>query len=76
MPKTPVGQPEFRYRFGHRLRRHRVQNGYSQGGLARAIGGDLYTISRWERGITFPTYRHLTALAAALGMSEEELLAG
>lgn len=46
----------------------------SQSNLARRMGGDVYTISRWERGQTFPTYRHVCELAAALGVTEEQLL--
>ena len=33
-------------------------------------------ISRWERGVYFPAYESLVALAEALGVSEEELYGG
>ena len=33
------------------LRKWREKTGYSQGQLARVLGVDVMTVSRWERGI-------------------------
>jgi len=33
------------------LKRWREKTGYSQGRLARVLGVDVMTVSRWERGI-------------------------
>ena len=39
----------------------RSRNNYSQSQLARALGVDTMTISRWERGVRkqIPSYLHL-----------------
>ena len=68
--------PDFRRRVGDRIRGRRTVAGLSQSDLARRMGGDVYTISRWERGVTFPTYRHLCALASVFDVTEEQLLTG
>jgi transcriptional regulator with XRE-family HTH domain len=35
----------------HELKQWRKRTGYSQGKLARILGVDVMTVSRWERGI-------------------------
>jgi DNA-binding transcriptional regulator YiaG len=35
----------------HELKQWRERTGYSQGKLARILGVDVMTVSRWERGI-------------------------
>lgn len=80
MSPGPEGkpEPEFRYRLGLRIRTRRDELGLSQSGLAHRLPGavDGGTISRWELGKSFPEYRSLVALAAALELTEEELLSG
>ena len=68
---------EFRVRLGERLRRRREIAQLTQSQLARKLPGQMDggQISRWERGESFPTYANLLALARALGITEEELLA-
>ena len=43
------------------LQAWRRTNGYSQGKLARKLGVDVMTVSRWEREVTaIPPFLHLT----------------
>ena len=73
-----VKRREFRERVGVRIRARRTEAGLSQSQLARKLPGHVEgsQISRWERGETFPTYANVLALARALGISEELLIAG
>jgi transcriptional regulator with XRE-family HTH domain len=43
------------------LQKWRCINGYSQSQLAKALGVDVMTVSRWERGIRhkIPPFLHL-----------------
>ena len=42
------------------LQKWRKVNGISQAGLAKLLGVDVMTVSRWERGIVnIPSYLHL-----------------
>ena len=41
--------------FAERLRRARLERGWSQERLARALGVSKYTVQRWEAGKTHPT---------------------
>lgn len=47
--------------------------GYSQEKLAQALGVELSTVGRWERGETEPQPWHRPRLARALGVTVEEL---
>ena len=45
---------------GNELRNWRQKNGFSQGQLARVLGVDVMTVSRWERGVReIPSFLHL-----------------
>jgi transcriptional regulator with XRE-family HTH domain len=42
------------------LKKWRQRNGYSQGQLAKVLGVDVMTVSRWERGVReIPSFLHL-----------------
>jgi transcriptional regulator with XRE-family HTH domain len=44
----------------HELRKWRPKNGYSQAQLAKVLGVDVMTVSRWERGVReIPSFLHL-----------------
>jgi transcriptional regulator with XRE-family HTH domain len=51
---------------GEKIRRRRRHLGLSQADLARRVGVDQKTISRYERGEIAPEGENLTSLAAAL----------
>jgi transcriptional regulator with XRE-family HTH domain len=42
------------------LKKWRIDNGYSQAALAKALGVAVMTVSRWETGLrTIPSFLHL-----------------
>src|SRR5215831_7173080 len=56
-----------------RLRRARSLKGWSQADLAAKIGTSFEMVSRWERGVAFPSPYYRERLCAALGKTAEEL---
>ncbi len=56
-----------------RLRDARRFKGWTQSKLAEAVDTDFETVSRWERGITFPSSYFRGKLCNALGKTAEEL---
>ena len=62
--------------FGERLRRFREKRGLSQEALAEIIKVHNNSVSRWENGLLSPNTTKLKKIAAALHVSEEELLNG
>ena len=56
-----------------RLRRARDLRGWTQADLAEALGTDFETVSRWERGITVPSFYYREKLCTTLGKTAEEL---
>jgi transcriptional regulator with XRE-family HTH domain len=57
----------------HALAQRREIQGHSQETLARALGVELTTVGRWERGETSPQPWSRPKLADALAISLEEL---
>lgn len=57
-----------------RIRDRRRERGYTQEKLARLIDLTPAAVSKWETGQAFPDISTLCPLAAALGMSVDELL--
>jgi tetratricopeptide (TPR) repeat protein/transcriptional regulator with XRE-family HTH domain len=55
------------------LKRARVSKGWSQDDVAREVGTDAFTISRWERGATVPGPHFRAKLSALFGLSVAEL---
>ena len=58
---------------GPRMQRLRQAAGLSQSGLARATGIPVGTIKNWEQGIRFPRMDLAVKVAAALGITLDEL---
>lgn len=61
---------------GMRLQRLRRELGMSQAGLAAKLGVSKPTVWAWEHGRARPVGNRIAPLAAALGVSAEDLLAG
>jgi transcriptional regulator with XRE-family HTH domain len=55
------------------MQRLRQAAGLSQSGLARATGIPVGTIKNWEQGIRFPRLDLAVKVAAALGITLDEL---
>lgn len=62
--------------FGNFVREHRVLLGYTQEELAKIVHVSGAVVSKWERGIRFPDYEILEDVAAALGVTLQELYDG
>lgn len=56
-----------------RLKQARLRQGWSQEYVAREVGTDAFTVSRWERGITMPGPHFRQQLGALFNMSALEL---
>src|SRR5258706_273389 len=55
------------------LKRARERQGWSQDHVAREVGTDSFTVSRWERGVVTPSPYFRQKLSALFGMSAAEL---
>jgi predicted ATPase/DNA-binding CsgD family transcriptional regulator/transcriptional regulator with XRE-family HTH domain len=66
-------QVENRLPWNQRLRRERVQLGWSQDEVAKAIKTNPETVSRWERGQVFPSPKYRGKLCQLYGKNAEEL---
>lgn len=53
---------------GERLLAYRRERGLSQSALARLLGVDSGTLSRWERGFRLPTGKYVRLAEAFLGV--------
>ncbi len=67
---------EPRKRFARNLRKHRVENGLSQGALAMRAQLHRTEISLLERGAREPRLSTIVRLARALGTTPAELVQG
>lgn len=59
--------------FAKRLKQLREERGFSQSQLAKLCGIDKAMIGRWETTSSTPSPKNMMALAAAFGMTPEEL---
>lgn len=64
---------DLRKQFGKRLKRLRLQAGYTQEKLAEEVGISVDFLSLMERGINAPSFDNLEKLANSLGISIQEL---
>lgn len=55
------------------LKRAREQRGWSQDDVAREVGTEAFTVSRWERGIALPSPYFRKQLSSLFGLSPAEL---
>ncbi|ACL04316.1 transcriptional regulator, XRE family [Desulfatibacillum aliphaticivorans] len=56
-------------KIGKRIAELRIENNLTQAQLAEAMGLSVESISRMERGVTFPSVKTLARVAEALGSS-------
>ena len=59
---------------GKAIRKARKERGYSRERLARAAKLNFMTITRWERGESYPNLFPLLAVADVLQISIDELI--
>ena len=62
-----------RKEFGENIRKYRKAMGLSQENLARAIGKDFTTISRYEKGDIIPNAEDIKLICDELGIFENDL---
>jgi transcriptional regulator with XRE-family HTH domain len=77
MPYKPDDKEEaelLRRELGRRVRAGREAHGWSQEELAETIGVGAEMLSRYERGVKFPSHVTLVRLAKALGTTADALL--
>lgn len=60
--------------FSERLKFFRIQNGYTQAELAKIIGTDRASISRYENGEMIPDLYKAVKIATLMGTTCEELV--
>jgi transcriptional regulator with XRE-family HTH domain len=60
--------------FPSKLRELRKNRGWSQGQLAKKIGADLQRISKYERGVIWPTMELTLKIAKAFDVSVDFLI--
>lgn len=61
--------------FGEYLRRKRLELAMTQRDLARRLYVTESTVSKWERGLSYPDVSLVTAICGELGISEHEFFA-
>jgi transcriptional regulator with XRE-family HTH domain len=60
--------------FPAKLRDLRIGRGWSQGQLAQKIGADLQRISKYERGVMWPTMELMVRIATVFDVSVDYLI--
>ena len=60
--------------FPSKLKELRKSRGWSQGQLAQKIGADLQRISKYERGVIWPTMELMVRIAKAFDVSVDFLI--
>lgn len=61
-------------RIGENIRNYRKKNDLTQEALADRLGVTYQSVSRWEKGATYPDLELLPAISEILGISVDELL--
>src|SRR5579872_7353523 len=71
--RTPVMKKPAKNAPNLQLKRARESRGWSQEYVAREVGTDAFTVSRWERGITMPSPHFRQQLCSLFDLSAAEL---
>ena len=66
---------EEKHSFGEYLRKKRLELAMTQRELARRLYVTESTVSKWERGLSYPDVSLVTAICGVLGISEHEFFA-
>jgi transcriptional regulator with XRE-family HTH domain len=69
-PPEPTPGVTFRH---EKFRLARIAQGFTQSALAKVLGVDGSTVSRWEAGSSDPLPRHVEKICALLALSPEDL---
>lgn len=73
-PRAATGRiPPERRHIANRIKRHRLELGWSRATLARELGVTAVTISQWEAGKTAIRRKRVRSLAEALGVATADL---
>lgn len=67
-------RPNDSKKLGDKLKSLRDKRGWSQGQVAKKVSADPHRISKYERGVIFPTVDMLIKLAKAFGVTLDDLL--
>ena len=61
-------------KFGNYLKEMRIKKNYTQQQLADLLFVDVTTVSKWERGVSYPDITMIPDICKALEISEHELI--
>ena len=67
-------QPSISKNFPDKLKYLRKDRGWSQGELAKQIGSDMQRISKYERGVVYPTTEMLVRIADVFQVGLDDLI--
>ena len=56
---------------GEKIKKMRIGQGLTQAELAKRIGTTNRAVSKWENGLSYPSYPNLVRLSHTLGLSQE-----
>ena len=62
----------YQIKISEKIKRHRKENGLSQGEFGRLLGVSAQAVFKWERGICYPDITFLPNLAKILGCRVED----
>lgn len=62
-------------KFGSYIKESRIKKNYTQQDLADLLFVDVSTVSKWERGVSYPDITLVPDICRVLGVSEHELIA-
>src|SRR5579864_3682008 len=71
--EQPVMKKTTKFAPNLHLKRARIDRGWSQEYVAREVGTDAFTVSRWERGVAMASPHFRQQLCVLFGLSATEL---
>ena len=61
-------------KFGSYIKESRIKKNYTQQELANLLYVDVSTVSKWERGVSYPDITLIPNICRVLDISEHELI--